>query len=295
MSVTGNTQLAATKQDLIAAAVQRELRERSFLTGLVTDVSGFAGKGMKSISFPRLTSFQVGLRASATPGALSALQASVDTLDLNLPAYCSWLLDSNDSIQSTIDYQIEAAMYAARAHGRFVDDEIIKELLLRASLSVNGATAGDIGRDEILEMRRYLMENNADMSQVVLVVPPAQEEALLKVAEFSRAEVYGQAVIPSGVIGRVFGIPVVIHNSGALNDSDVELYKQAIMFERSGMAIGFQRQPNFDEQKAIEYGTGAMRQALDQLFGVKGMQLGVSTPKHTVGATVSPLIAKLAN
>jgi len=294
MSVTGNTQLGPTKQDLIAAAVQRELRERSFLTGLVTDVSGFAGKGMKSISFPRLSSFTVEERASAAAGSLQTLQSSVDKLDLDISAYVSWLVDANDDVQSTIDFQVEAAMFAAAAHGRFVDDKIIGELLLRASLSVNGATAADITRDHVLEMRRYLIENNADMSRVALVIPPSQEEAMLKIAEFSRAEVYGQAVIPAGVIGRVYGVPVMIHNSPELDDAGEE-FKQAIMFERSGLAIGFQRSPNFDEQKAIEYGTGAQRQALDQLFGVKGMQLGVSTPKHTVGATVSPLIAKLAD
>lgn len=294
MSVTGNTQLAPTKQDLIAAAVQRELRERSFLAGRVTDVSGFAGKGMKSISFPRLSSFTVQERGSAVAGNLQALQSSVDTLDLNISAYVSWLVDANDDIQSTIDYQVEAAMFAAAAHGRFVDDKIIQELLLRSSLSVNGATAADINRDSILAMRTRLIENNADLSRVALLIPPSQEEAMLRVDEFSRAEVYGQAVIPSGVIGRVYGIPVLIHNSSELDDAG-EGFQQAIMFDQAGLAIGFQRRPNFDEQKEIEYGTGAMRQALDQLFGVKGMQLGVSTPKHTVAGTVSPLIAKLAD
>jgi hypothetical protein len=294
MSVTGNTQLAATKQDLIAAAVQRELRERSFLTQFVTDVSGFAGKGMKSISFPRLSSFTVEERASAAAGSLQTLASSVDTLDLNLRAYISWLVDANDDIQSTIDFQVEAALFAARAHARYVDDKIIEEALASASLSVNAGTPADIERDSVLEMRRYLMENNADMANVVLVIPPSQEEALLKINEFSRAEVYGQAVIPSGVIGRVYGVPVLIHNSGALDDAGEGL-QQALMFDRAGMAIGFQRLPNFDEQKEIEYGTGALRQALDQLLGVKGLQKGVSTPKHTVGATVSPLIAKLAD
>ena len=294
MAVAGDAQVGATKQELIAAAVQRELRERSFLTAYATDVSGFAGKGMKSISFPRLSSFTVEERATATAGTIQDLTASVDTLNLDKRAYISWIIESNDEIQSTIDYQVEAALFAARAHARFVDDKLIQELLLRASLSVNGATAADIDRDAVLEMRRYLMENNANMQDVVLVIPPSQEEALLKISQFSAADVYGQAVIPSGVIGRVYGIPVVIHNSNEMDDVGGNL-QQAVMFEKSGLAIGFQRQPSFDEQKAIEFGTSAMRQALDQLFGVKGMQLGVSTPKHTVGATVSPLIAKLAD
>jgi phage tail tube protein FII len=285
----GNTEVGATKQDIIAAAVQAELKERSFLTNWVLDVSNFAGKGMKSISFPKLTSFTVEERASATAGTIQNLTASVDKLDLDKRAYISWLIDSNDAIQATIDYQVEAALYASREHSRFVDDKLIEEALVVASLSVNGASPADIGRDEILGMRRYLMENNANMQDVVLVIPPSQEEALLKVNEFSRADIYGQAIIPSGVIGRVYGIPVLIHNSSELDE------QQALMFEKSGLAIGFQRMPSFDEQKEIAFGTGAMRQALDQLFGVKGLQLGVSTSKHTVASGKSALVAKLAD
>lgn len=285
----GHVQVGATKQDLIAAAVQKELRESSFLTNFVTDVSGFAGKGMQSISFPRLSSFTVQERPSAVAGNIQNLTASVDKLDLDKRAYISWLIDSNDDIQATINYQIEAAMYAAKAHARFVDNTLINEAILRASLSVNGGTAADITDGAILEMRRYLMENNANMSDVVLVVPPSQEEAILKIAKFSEAQIYGQSVIPAGVIGRVYGIPVLIHNSNELGE------QQSLMFEKSALAIGFQKLPSFDEQKKIEFGTGATLQALDQLFGVKGMQLGVSTPKHTVATGVSPLIAKLAD
>lgn len=294
MAVAGNTQVGPTKQDIIAAAVQRELRERSFLAPMFLDVSNFAGKGMKSISFPKLTSFTVEERATATAGTVQDLTASVDQLDLDKRAYISWLIDSNDDIQATIDYQSEAAVRAAAAHGRYVDDTMIAELLNVSSLSINGGTPADIDRDSILEMRRYLIENNANMNNVALIIPPTQEEAMLKVAEFTRADIYGTSNIPAGVIGRVYGIPVMIHNSTGLDDAG-NGYQQAIMAEREGLAIGFQRRPNFDEQKAIAYGTGAMLQAVDQLFGVKGLQLGVDTPKNTVGAGLSPLVAKLAD
>jgi len=294
MAVTGNTQLAPTKQDIIAAAVLRELRERSFLSNYVMDVSSFAGKGMKSISFPKLSGFTVEERASAVAGTIQDLSASIDTLSLDKRAYISWLVDSNDEIQSTIDFQSEAAIRAASAHARFVDDELIKELLAVASLSVNAASPANLDRDMVLEMRRYLIENNANMNDVAMFISPSQEESMLKINEFTRAEVYGSAVIPSGVIGRVYNIPVLIHNSAEMDDLG-NGYQQAIMFEKEACAIGFQRSPSFDEQKKIEYGTGAMLQAVDQLFGVKGMQLGESTPKHAGVAGKSPLCAKLAD
>ncbi|MHA1305176.1 MAG: phage capsid protein, partial [Candidatus Heimdallarchaeaceae archaeon] len=204
-------------------------------------------------------------------------------------------VDSNDEIQSTIDFQSEAAIRAAAAHARFIDDKLIEEMLSSANLSVNGGTPLDITRDNVLDMRRSLMDNDANMSDVVLVIPPSQEEAMLKISEFSAADVYGQGVIPSGVIGRVYGVPVLIHNSAALDDAG-NGFQQALMFDKEAMAIGFQRRPNFDEQKEIAYGTGAMLQAVDQLFGVKSLQVDVSTAKGgapTAGKT--HLIAKLAD
>jgi hypothetical protein len=297
MAVTGDTQLAPTKQDIIAAAVQRELRERSFLSNYVTDVSSFAGKGMKSISFPKLTSFTVEERASASAGTIQDIDSSVDQLVLDKRAYISWLLDSNDDIQSTIDYQAESAVRAAAAHARFIDDKLIEELLAGANLSVNGGAPADITRDAVLEMRKTLMENNANMDNVVLVISPSQEEAMLKINEFSRFDYNGQSIVPSGVIGRVYNVPVLIHNSAALDESTVGgSYQQAVMFDKDAMAIGFQRRPNFDEQKEIAYGTGAMRQAVDQLFGVKTLQADVSTPKGGAPAAgKTHLIAKLAD
>lgn len=287
MAVTGNTQLAPTKADIIAAGVQKELKENSFLVNYVLNVSSFAGKGLKSISFPKLTSFTVEERASGAAGTIQDLTSSVDKLDLDKRAYISWLVDSSDEIQSTIDFQSEAAMRAAKAHGRFVDNKIIEGLKSVASLSVNGGSPADITRDNILAMRKWLIENNANMADAVLVIPPDQEVAMLKIDEFTRADMYGSAVIPSGVIGKVYNIPVVIHNSSELEA------QQAIMFEKEGFAIGFQKSPQFDEQKKIEYGTGAMLQAVDQLFGVKGLQLGVSTDKNVIASGKSPLVAKL--
>ena len=244
MAVTGPG-LLATKQDIIAAAVLRELKERSFLSNYVMDVSNFAGKGMKSISFPKLTSFTVEERASGVAGSIQDLVSSTDTLDLDKRAFISWLVDANDDIQSTIDFQAEAAIRAAGSHARFVDDKLIEELLATASLNVNGAVPADIDRDSILEMRRYLMENNANMDAVSLIINTSQEESMLKVNEFTRAEVYGSAVIPTGVIGRVYGIPVLIHNSVALDDAG-NGFQQALMFDKEACAIGFQRNPSFD-------------------------------------------------
>lgn len=279
MAVTGHSELGVTKQHIIAAAVQKELKFNAVLSAYVTDVSQFAVKGARQISFPKLTSFTVVNRASATAGVPATLSASLDTLTLNHNAYVSWLIDGSDAVQTSIDARIEFARRAAAAHGRYVDTQIINEVKGNAGFV---ATATAL-RDKILEARAWLRRNEAMLDQCVIVASPEMEAQLLQVAEFSRADMYGQPVVPQGVIGRLYGVPVVIH-SGFAND-------EIFMWERSGVALGFQAAPNYASQPAIEYGTTALLEAMDQLFGVKALQIDQGT---NVIAGKSGLIAKVA-
>lgn len=275
--ITGNTQLSSVKQDLIAAVVQKELAFQAKLTPYFTDVSMFAAPGAKQISFPRLSSFTVIDRASGAQGDASVLTASVDTMLLDINAYVAWIIDSSDAIQSAIPAQLEFAKRAAAAHGRYVDTQIIAEL---EAVGVPTTTAGNLTAAVVLEMQETLLENDADPGALGLFIAPAQRTVLLQIAEFRNAEIYGQAVIPSGVIGSLYGMPVVVHNGLSAN--------QYFMAEKSGLAYGFQMGPSYSEQMANEFGSQAKRAVLDQLFGVEGMQKGLKG----VLSTQSPLVIK---
>ncbi len=279
--ITGDTQLSSTKQDLIAALVQRELQAESKLFRTITDVSAFAVKGSKTISFPKLTSFTPINRASGAAGDAAALTASVDTLPLDQRAYVAWIIDSMDEVQTTIQAQMEFAKRAASGHGRYVDNQVISQLETVAFQSVNGGVPADITQDNILDMRRDLLKENADLNRLTLAVGFDQERVMLDIPDFVRSDAYGSSNIPNGVIGRLYGVPVVLSN---LIGS-----QQALMYEKSACAIGWQRGPAMDKQPANEYGVGSERHAMDQLFGTKGMQLG----EGSAAAGKSPLAIKL--
>lgn len=276
--ITGNTQLSATKQDLIAAFVQKELKFNAILAPYVYDASVFAVKGAKSISFPKLTSFTVTNRASGAAGDSSVLTSSVDKLDLNINAYVAWIIDSMDEAQTTVEAQLEFARRAASAHGRYVDEQIIATLEAAFGLDIGIAP---LTRDLVLDAREELRKNHANFAQVTMLVGPDQEKALLKIDEFTRAEVYGSAVVPNGIVGKLYGMPVIVHSGVAAG--------KTYWWDKDGIAIGFQKAPAMSEQGANEYGTGSKRVAMDQLFGTKGLQLG----ELGKGASSSPLIVKM--
>ena len=280
-AIIANTEFGASKAILIAQLVQKELAFNAMLTQTITDVSAFAVEGLKQISFPKLTSFTVSNRTEGAYGDASTITSSVDTMDLNFNAYVSWIIDAMTQKQANPAVVLETARRAAMAQARYVDTQIITKLAAVAASFVNVGSDVDVTYANIVDMHTDLMEADADMTQVSIVASPAQHGALMKLDEFKRADVYGLATIPRGVLGFILGMPVYIHNGLAA--------KQLFMYEKGGLAIGFQKQAAYGEQDEIGYGVGAKKAAIDQLFGLVGLQLGLKG----AGGTKSPLVLGL--
>ena len=277
--------LPNTKQDLIASLVLRELADATNLFPLVTDYSSLVGKGMKSISLPKLDSFTVQDRVFGAVGADQTLTDSKDIINLNKNKMVKFIVDKADEFQSTIDFMLEGVRRASSAHGRQIDADIIAEWELIAGLNINAGVPADITAANILAMREFLMSKNADMNSVAMVIAPDQERAMLTLPEFSRFDYRGNGASPivNGQIGTVYGTPVVINNQIKA--------QQAIMAEKGAVGFAFQRAPKVAQEGAIDYGTDAVKVVVDALYGLGGLSLGV----NGVLATESPLVAKLIN
>lgn len=279
--VAGNTELGATKQDLIAALVQRELAFNAKLVNWVTDVSMFAIPGSKSISFPKLTSFTVVDRVEAAQGDASALTATVDTMNLDFNAYVAYIIDSMTKKQSNIKAELEYAKRAAAAHARYVDTQLIVAAAAAAASFQNVGADADVTYANLLAMQKAYLEADGLMDQGSWWISPQQNTAILNLSQFQSNQAYGEMAIRDGSVKQILGMPVLIHTGLAS--------KQLFLVGKEGLAIGFQSAPQMDEQKANEFGVGASRVAIDQLFGIKAMQTGLKG----AGAGKSPLILGL--
>lgn len=277
--IHGNTQLSATKQDLITALVQKELKQAAILFPLFTDVSNFAVKGAKSISFPSVGSFTVTERASGAAGDASVVSTTAAKLDLNIPAYIAYIIDSNDAVQTTLEFESVAAQRAGAAHGRYVDTKILAALNSNAGFSLTPATIKDL----VLDCRERIVGNHGVLQDAVLVIGTDLEKEMLKQDDFVSADKYGSSAIPSGVMGRIYGLNVVVHTGvDALT---------AFCAAKESLVVGFQLAPNMSSQGANQYGSGAQRVAVDQLFGVAAQYINAGD-KFTPTATKSGLIVK---
>lgn len=279
-TITG-TQLATTKATLISQMVQKELAFKAKLMGYVTDVSAMAVPGADTIKFPKLTSFTVVNRSEGVAGERSALTSSVDSLLLDQNAYVSWGIDSMTVAQSNINAELEFAKFAAAAQARYVDTAIIAKIRSVAASFINVGSDVNVTYANLLTLLEAIEVADGEVSDCVWLISPTQKNILMNIAEIKNWNQFGQATMPSGVIGNILGVPVVMHNGLAS--------KELFLVEKSAIAVGFQKGAAYGEESAIELGVGAKRAAVDQLFGLAGMQLGLKG----AGATKSPLVVGL--
>lgn len=279
------TQFDATKNDLIVSLAQKYLSDSILMRPYVKDLSMFAVKGAKTISIPKLSGFTVNNRAFNVAGSSQTLNDAVDTIAIDKNAFLQWSEDHSDIIQSTLEYRMMAVERAAKAQGSYVDAQIISGLESVAGLSINGATPADVTNADVLDMREYIMNAGGveAWNDAVYFVSTDSDKALLKLDQFSKADVYGNSNIPSGVIGYIYGAPVVVHN--AIKS------QQIICFSKEGYGVAFQRELALAEQDDISIGTQGKKVVMDQLFGTGGLQL----EERGAAAGKSPLVAILTD
>ena len=256
MAVVGNTELTATKNALIAALVQRELISKAVVMPTILDASAWAVKGAKSVAFPRAGSLSVEDRATITQAALVGVTYAVDTIVFNQMSTISWLVDPQDEIESSIDVQADMAARAAKAHAKNFDTLVIAGL---ETASTATTTAGAVSKAIFLEMRQQLLAANADPGQLTFLCGPDSESALLNIGDFVQSYAYGSAVIPSGVLGKLFGVEVKIQTGIGAN--------AFYMYDKSGYGFAIQKSLQMDERAAPEYGSGAVLKVLDMKWG----------------------------
>jgi len=233
--------------------------------GLCQDVSRFAVKGVKSISFPKLTSYTATERSFGSAGDATALTDSVDKLELNKSYYIASVIDGADELQSSIEWKTESLARKSSAIGRAIDGLVVATLSASYADYINTtASAADITEANIVDLHTALIRNEANPNGLYLAISPDSEGAMLKIANFIRSDAYGNPNgVQMGIVGKVFGFNVVV--------STLLAAKRVYAFSDEAIAIGFQKSPSYTEQPDNTFGANGVRIAMDTLVGAKAL------------------------
>jgi len=269
-----------TKNDIIVSAVQKNLIEKAVLAPTCRDVSAYAIAGSDAFRVPKLSNFSVTNRAFGSAADAQTLTDSWDRINLDFNAYIAWLYDSRSTYQSSINFQVEAAQRAAMSHAKYVDEQVKATLEAIAEHEVSAAVETDV-KSQVLKMRELLLQDGADIGRMTLAIGVSKEAEMLAEQDFVRADFYGSANVRNGQIGQLYGVPVVISR---LIDAG-----EMFCYDSDGIGLAFQGGVEMSDQEANEFGASSRRIAMDQVFGIGGLEIS----EQGAGAGKSPLVAKL--
>jgi len=267
--ITGDTSTDVLKQTIVANLIQRQLIASSVLAGTITNVSQFAVDGIDEIEFPKMDNLAVTKKTSGTAVDAAAISFGTDKLLLNQHAVVQWLIEKKANKQAAINLESAYLMNATKAHAKQVDVDIHAALIAGVSTSapdhVIAFAGASFGRADIVEAMKLLDLQEMPAEQRFLAVNPTEHATLLNIADFIDASKYGStSPVQNGEIGQLFGMKVL--------KSTVVTAGRPIVFQSEACVLGFQLNPQFDNQKDLA--NLATRYSVDQLYGVKVTQSG---------------------
>lgn len=233
----GITETTATSLALVSNMVQSFLIQDSVLLDKVADYSSLAVAGAASIKIPRSTGFSV-LDKSENTTALLQDDGSLaaDTITLNKHKYVQFLVEDYAEVESSVNAANVFIQNATKNMALQLDKDIIVALKAASAATpthkikyIDTAT-NVIARGDILKARELLAIQNVPVRECYIAVSPSKEAQLLNIADFIDASKFGSAeAIQNGVIGRIYGMNVIIHNE-LTNDETLVWHKSAVGF-----------------------------------------------------------------
>lgn len=277
--VHSDAELGATKADFIAAIVQKYLVQGSMLANVGTDYSRLCGKGKQSVKLPNSDVFVPTNRVAGQAAPKQKITYGGDVLTPDHIPTVNAVFDWADDIQSVINNIEVAIENAALGHQRYYDAAVRTECL-GAGIET-GAANEAMSYDLLRLIRKDLKSVDGNFRGITLVMSAAHFDTYLGLNEVKAQDQYGpNQAIKEGVSARILGMDII---------EDVDLADNEWFAVRNdGLGYGFWRGAKVKMAEALDFGTDSMQIVIDQMFGIKALQI----EKAGAPATKSPLILR---
>jgi len=266
MAINDSTSTAAVIQKVVSGIVQETLLQESILIPSIWDKTSEVGPGMGSLEIPRFSALTPATITEGTPLVSQVATIVTDKLLLNVNNAIYWSVSDRADIQSKVAITVQLVKDGAKALAATIDNTILAQLLLASAAAPDhrvqfaNTTTNTIQVTDIAEARKLLNMQRVPMGDRYLLIPPAQEKAMLVLADFIDAAKYGNPdAIQNGEIGRVLGFKVLVSTAASLVDASF------VAYHKSAVAYASQISAKFDTIRNVPL--VADDYALSQLFG----------------------------
>jgi len=212
--------------DLWSAEVKR-FRDAKLITSMYTKKLPFAGKKGDRLHIPNISRAAVYDKLPERPVTMQARTELEFYLDIDTYKESSFMIEDIVATQSAYALRSEYTREAGYAIARDIDNSVL------ALRSVINATAAQVlfasstgavgGVGQVFSFATFLTAklilDNADVppEDRVLIVSPGQYAQLLNVNQFTNVQFTDGRPIENGLVGTLFGIPVVMTSQVGVN------------------------------------------------------------------------------
>lgn len=270
--IMGNTEITNVSQrEVMANMVQQYLQAAAMFPQRVQTF--VAGPGLKSVDIPRAGGFTVGDKAENTAVDAQAITWAVDNLPLSKHRVIQVLLEDISNLQSKVGQELQIAQRAGLDLAYDTDLKIVEEFYTAASTAapdhiIPFANTSSLAGADILSAKLLLDLQKVPQDGRSLAVDPTGYSELLAISDFVRYDAINanqvNVGIRPGIVGNIYGFEVFMSNAVTAD--------QHIAFHRSALAYGVQQGVTYRTQDQVEH--LAKRHSFDQIYGVKGLDLG---------------------
>lgn len=265
--IFGKTEVDAVSSELVLGAmVQEQLIQQAMLLPTVNNYP--APAGADKLKIPKAGGFTVGDKSENTAVDAQTITYSTDDLLLDKHKVIQVLVEKFALIQSEVAVYSDIAARAGKAMALQIDTDIIAALVATSASAPDHRIAfagSNIAQTDILEAKRLLTVQNVPVRECYLGINPAEEKQMLLLADFVRADAYGNPQgLQAGVLGQIYGFKVMVHNGFTAGN--------AVVWHPSHVAVGIQEMISYDTDKDLP--NLAQRLSWDMIYGVKTLDSG---------------------
>lgn len=285
MALMGVTEVTnVSQQEIMANMVQQYLQGAAMFPQRVQTF--VASPGWKSVDIPRAGGFTVQSKVENVAVTPQVLTWAVDNLPLDQHRVVQVNLESIASLQSKVAQELQIAERAGLDLAFDTDLQIVNAFYDSASGAapdhiIPYANATSLAGADILEAKRLFDIQKVPQYDRYLAVSPTSYSKLLAISDFVRYDaIFANQTtvgIRPGVVGTIYGFEVFM--SQAVEDL------KDIAFHKTALAYGVQQGVNY--QTDLDLPNLAMLHSFDQIYGIKGLDLG---KRHVIlGTAAGPL------
>lgn len=219
------------------------------------DIEGIISTSGASVEIPHITSAAARKKTAGTPVTNDAATEDKSTINLDQHAYTSRIIEKSAEVQSLANLMTSYAAADGRSIAKTQDVDttiLISDASITQNVGVTSSSGvyGDITDAVLRSANQKLDEANAPEEDRLLVISPAQKNALLGIDKFVDASKIGDTdVIRRGLFGEIYGLrvyvsnnlpDVALHTSVSAGDPEVKAHKVCIVMHKA--AFGFVEQ-----------------------------------------------------